>query len=205
MQVSRPLEFEPMTQGAQHEESRLPIDEAILSGDNDSLLVDECRRGSLQAYERLYRLHGERLKRVAFSLLDNTADAEDAVQETFLKVHRTIGRFQGRSSLATWMHRILLNVCYDKRRSWKHRRPAALEEDQMERIPDRQTDHPLRLALERALRRLPRRLREVFVLFEAHGLSHREVAELLGISESSSKVSLFNAKRALREMLRESR
>jgi RNA polymerase sigma-70 factor (ECF subfamily) len=71
----------------------------------------------LRAYERLYRFHGARMKNIARNLLRSASDAEDAVQETFLKLQRSIASFRGQSSFATWTYRILINTCYDARRS----------------------------------------------------------------------------------------
>src|SRR5712691_3214544 len=88
----------------------------------DAALAAACRRGDLRAYERLYELHGTRMKSLARNLLGNHTDAEDAVQETFLKVQRAIGGYSGKSAFSTWIFRILINSCYDMRRSRVRRR-----------------------------------------------------------------------------------
>ena len=90
---------------------------ATLPVSEDAELAARCRAGDLSGYERLYALHGARMKNVARNLLGNPVDAEDAVQETFLKVQRSIGGFRGQSSFVTWTYRILINTCYDARRS----------------------------------------------------------------------------------------
>src|SRR5580698_8704157 len=79
----------------------------------DAQFAEACKRGNLRAFERLYELHSSRMKSLAFHLLVSRADAEDAVQETFIKVHRAVRAFEGNSSLTTWIYRILLNCCYD--------------------------------------------------------------------------------------------
>ncbi len=173
------------------------------SASGDLGLADACRRGELSAYETLYHVHGARLKRTALNLLGNVADAEDAVQEVFLKVYRSIGSFRGRSSFSTWIYRILLNCCRDAYR--RKRRRQETSEQELE--PERQdpvvtrTDHPLRLALESCLTRLTLAQREVFVLFEVEGLTHSEIAATLNISEASSKNILYEAKQHLRRLL----
>ena len=79
------------------------------------------------AFEELYRSQGSRMKSVAMNLLGNTSDAEDAVQEAFLKLHRSWTSFKGESLLSTWLYRILVNTCYDMGRRRKRRpEPAAL-------------------------------------------------------------------------------
>src|SRR5690242_8874951 len=80
---------------------------------SDEQLIADCKRGNLRAYERLYELHGSRMKSIAFHMLGDRSDAEDAVQDTFLKVYRSVSGFAGHSSLGTWIYRILLNTCYD--------------------------------------------------------------------------------------------
>src|SRR5438552_16822364 len=79
----------------------------------DAALPAACRSGDLRAYERLYAIHGARMKNLARNLLGNPVDAEDAVQETFLKVHRSIAGFRGLSSFVIWTFRIQINTCND--------------------------------------------------------------------------------------------
>jgi RNA polymerase sigma-70 factor (ECF subfamily) len=167
-------------------------------------VVQGCRSGSLPAFERLYELYGARMKSVACNLLGNSADAEDAVQDAFLKIFRSVEHFKGDSALSTWIYRILVNACYDlmrkRRRRQEEANPAAEQ-----RSPTTPAvgapDHPLRLALEKSLARLKPRNRTVFLLFEVEGLKHREIAEVLDIPEGTSKNLLFEAKRELHRLL----
>ncbi|HVQ31773.1 MAG TPA: RNA polymerase sigma factor [Vicinamibacteria bacterium] len=156
---------------------------------------------ALAAFERLYAAHGARLKSVACNLLGNVADAEDAVQEAFLKAHRAWGGFKGESAPFTWLYRILVNSCMDTGRRRKRRREEPEPEGPADTRPAPVVDHPLRLALETALRQLSPRLRAVFLLAEAEGFTHREIAEILDIAEGTSKHDLFQAKRELRLLL----
>jgi RNA polymerase sigma-70 factor (ECF subfamily) len=169
--------------------------------------VEALLGGSLPAFERLYQQHGGRMKSIACNLMGNTADAEDAVQESFLKVYRSIRSFQGHSSLSTWMYRILVNTCLDLKRKQRRQElpePAGSQED----VPSPQgltANHPLRLTLEKIVASLDERLRNVFLLFEVEGFKHAEIAEMLNISEAASKVALFQAKRELRARLARSK
>jgi RNA polymerase sigma-70 factor (ECF subfamily) len=147
------------------------------------------------------------MKSVAMNLLGNSSDAEDAVQEAFLKLHRAWGSFKGESLLSTWAYRILVNTCYDMGRQ-RRRRPEPAPEPQDETRPDPAApaaDHALRLTIERALERLPELQRSVFLLFEVEGFKHREIAEILEIPEGTSKHALFTAKRELQERVLASR
>jgi len=170
----------------------------------DAWLAQSCQAGDLRGYERLYTLHGTRMKGLARNLLGNQSDAEDAVQETFLKVQRAVSGFRGQSSFVTWAFRILINTCYDVRRSRMRKKEVSGEETEEHAIPERRAPgaHPsLRLALERALAQLTGHQRDVFLLYEVEGFRHAEIAAMLDISETASKNTLFQAKKNLRAML----
>ncbi len=170
----------------------------------DAALAAACRSGDLRAYERLYALHGAKMKNLARNVLGNTNDAEDAVQETFLKVQRSIAGFRGQSSFVTWTYRILINTCYDARRSRLRKKEIASDdaEETPRREPRAPGGHPtLRMALERALASLTRHQRDVFLLYEVEGFRHAEIAGMLEITEAASKNTLFQAKKNLRQML----
>lgn len=186
------------------EEAAKPLRQS--GAQEDLRLAEACRNGELAAYEKLYEIHGGRLKSLAYNLLGNAADAEDAVQEVFLRVCRGIGSFRGQSSFSTWMYRILLNWCQD---AWRRRRnrpepppPSPSREAAPPRdVPAPAGDHPLRMALETCVARLKPRHREVFLMYEVEGFTHAEIAATLRISEGASKNILYEAKQNLRRML----
>jgi len=170
----------------------------------DAALAAACRSGDLRAYERLYAMHGARMKNLARNVLGNPIDAEDAVQETFLKVQRSIASFRGQSSFATWTYRILMNTCYDARRSRLRKKEVANDdsEETPRHEPRAPGAHPaLRMALERALAKLTQHQRDVFLLYEVEGFRHLEIARMLEMTEAASKNTLFQAKKNLRQML----
>ena len=182
------------------ENSPLPEDAAIAAG---------CLAGDLQAYERLYKLHGARMKNLARNLLGSAMDAEDAVQDTFLKIQRGIGSFRGQSAFVTWVFRILVNTCHDLRRS-RVRRKEQTRDDSNDSAPRPEPRAPgahpsVRMALERALAALTQHQRDVFLLYEVEGFRHAEIATMLEISETASKNTLFQAKKNLRGMLEPAR
>jgi RNA polymerase sigma-70 factor (ECF subfamily) len=182
--------------------------ETILTSDElppDAAVAAACLSGNLQGYERLYRWQGTRMKNLARNLLGSQSDAEDAVQETFLKIQRSISSFRGQSAFVTWTFRILVNTCHDLRRS-RARRKDQVNEDVDELSPRMELrapgSHPaLRMALERALAKLTAHQRDVFLLYEVEGFRHAEIAGMLAISETASKNTLFQAKKNLRTML----
>ena len=95
---------------------------------NESELLAACRRREIRAFEQVYLAHGGRLKSIAWQILRNRPDAEDAVQETFLKLYRGIEGFHGQSNIGTWLCRILINTCHDVARKRKREAEPEAEE-----------------------------------------------------------------------------
>jgi RNA polymerase sigma-70 factor (ECF subfamily) len=175
---------------------------------SDRDLARRLGAGDVSAFERLYSLYGDRMKSVAMNLTGNVADAEDAVQEAFLRAYRSAASFKGDSALSTWIHRIVVNVCHDQHRRRSVRpegRTVDLDDAALPRFEASAHDHPLRLALEQCLDRLEPRQRDVFVLFEVEGFTHREIGGVLGMPEGTSKALLFEARRSLRKVLSSTR
>ena len=169
---------------------------------DECALLAACRRQDVHAFEQLYRVHGARLKSIAWHMLGNRQDAEDAVQEAFVKAYRGIGRFDGDSGIGTWLCRIVINVCHDLRR--KRRRNVDREEAPAGERPAA-GNQALTALLFDALRRIHPRYRMVFLLFEVEGLRHAEIAAALQVPEGTSKAWLFEAKKELKRLLTEVR
>lgn len=169
---------------------------------DDLALAQACARGDAGAFERLYFEHGHRMKSIAFNHLGNRADAEDAVQEAFAKVHRAASTYNGTSALSTWIQRILVNTCYDMLRKRKVRPQETLLDDVVggRHEAGKTADDVLKMSLRQMLDQLAPPRRSVFLLYEVEGMSHREIAEVLGIEENYSKWLLFMAKRDLRKL-----
>jgi RNA polymerase sigma-70 factor (ECF subfamily) len=178
------------------------------AGDAERTLLEACRQGQASAFEELYRTQAGRMKSVAMNLLGNTSDAEDAVQETFLKLYRSIPGFKGDSRLSTWLYRILVNTCHDLGRRRTRSREAPMTAVEGGAVPEPSAphvDHVLRLSLERSLERLEPGPKAVFVLYAVEGFKHREIAEILGIPEGTSRYTLFAAKKDLQASILASR
>jgi RNA polymerase sigma-70 factor, ECF subfamily len=175
----------------------------------DQNLAARCRRGELQAFEELYKLHSSRLYSVAYRMTGSAADAEDLLQDIFLQVHRRIDTYRGEAALSTWLHRLAVNACLDFLRSKQGRRQQAT--DSLEDLDGVEpTAHPSwrpdavlnRMDLERAVAQLPPSYRQAFLLHDVEGLEHHEVSELLGIAEGTSKSLVHKARMRLRTLLR---
>jgi RNA polymerase sigma-70 factor (ECF subfamily) len=174
----------------------------------DLRLVARCTRGEPGAFEELYRRHAGRLFSLAARMLGNPADAEDLLQEIFLLAHRKLDSFKGDSALSTWLYRLGVNQCLDYLRSKAGRssqRTQSLddEESTMTAVspPAGVEVAVTRIDLERAIARLPEGCRAAFVLHDIEGLEHREVAEVLGVAEGTSKSQVHKARLRLRALL----
>ncbi|HWQ03252.1 MAG TPA: RNA polymerase sigma factor [Candidatus Nitrosotenuis sp.] len=170
----------------------------------DAALAAGCAARNIPAFEELFRTMGPKMKSIALNMLGDVNQAEDAVQETFLKIFRAAAGFEGKAAFSTWVYRILMNTCLDARRK-RRREPEGTELGELAETGVQPAspggNHPLRMMLERAMAELPPRQREIFLLFEVEGFRHQEIAEILGVSVAVSKNTLFEAKRALRRML----
>lgn len=170
-------------------------------------LVERLQAGDERAFEELVEEYRERVYRVAWRILRDDEDAEDAAQEAFIKIFKSIGRFEGRSSVYTWIYRITVNIALNKLKRDKFRRMVPLGD--MIRKDTRPGADPSRTTMGSEIARrigeavdtLPEKQRAVFTLKFYEELSHREIAEIVGCSEGTSKANYFHAIRKLRKLL----
>lgn len=187
---------------------------ARLAQDADALLVSRLRRGDEDAFEQLVRAHGGRLLSVARRMLGSNDDAQDAVQEAFIKAFKKFSSFEERSQLHTWLHRILVNTALMKLRERRRRPEESIEDllptyqaDGHQTTESREWSDAL---LERkeaatlvrgAIARLPEAYRSVLMLRDIEELDTAETAAMLGTSSTVIKVRLHRARQALRTLL----
>lgn len=174
-------------------------------------LVQRCRRGDLCAFTRLFRRFQDRLYDLACAILHNEADAEDAVQDTFLRVFRDIARYRHESSFETWLVAVTVNVCRDRLRRRRVRQALSLELLGPRQLVDnlRQGADPAAQVLQEERRhsvwaladRLDERYRLPLILRHYYGLSCGEVAEVLHLSSGTVYAYLSEGRRRVREML----
>jgi RNA polymerase sigma-70 factor, ECF subfamily len=170
--------------------------------DPDAELAEACKNGNLAAYEQLFATHGARMKSIALNILGSAPDAEDAVQEAFIKIYCNVGHFKGESAFKTWIYKILVNACYDFARKRRSQKALTGELEGNSSISFTATfNHPLKMTLERSLSKLGEPMKTVFLLFEVEGFKHREIAQILSIKEGTSKSLLFDAKKELQRLL----
>jgi RNA polymerase sigma-70 factor (ECF subfamily) len=168
----------------------------------DRELIDSVRQGDPAAMRLLYDKHASRVYAVTRRLINDEALAEDCAQETWMRALRALDTFRGTSAFSTWLHRIAINTALAVRRSARRRdeREIPLEGTQ---TPPFQVGSPLLgIQLERAMRTLPDRMRQILVLHDIEGFTHQQIGEMLGIESGTSKSQLFRARSKMREQLR---
>ena len=149
--------------------------------------------------ETVIHTYGNTLYRLSFVMLGNESDAEDAVQETFIKAYRHMDTFRGASSEKTWLVAIAINVCRDMRRSAWFRYIDRTVDIEKLRLPAAQED--ARTTLMQEIMRLPRRQMEVIVLRYYMEIPQGEIARMLRISEAAVSKRLARARKTLRTVL----
>lgn len=170
----------------------------------DAELIARCRAGDSDAFEALYREHSPRLYALARRMTRSPPESEDLLQEIFLQVHRKLDTYRGDSALGTWLYRLAIRQCLDFLRSRHGRMRSASRsfDNDASYAPSTRETPGARIDIERALTQLPDGCRIAFVLHDVEGLEHRQIAEMLGISEGTSKSQVFKARMKLRAMLR---
>jgi RNA polymerase sigma-70 factor (ECF subfamily) len=183
---------------------------------DDVALARLCGRRDREALRHLISTNNQRLFRTAWSILKDRIEAEEVVQAAYLNAFAAIENFEGRSSLSTWLTRIVVNEALGRMRAQRRRRTqlesdgVAVLETYRERLaqasaapaPDASVAREqLRLLIERAVADLPDIFRSVFVLREVEGLSIEETAEALEIPPSTVKTRLLRARRKLQQAL----
>lgn len=192
---------------------RLKLDYAALE---DAELARLCAHRDADAVRHVLTANNQRLFRAAWSILKDRSEAEEAVQAAYVAAFSSIERFEGRSSLSTWLTRIAVNEALGRLRSQRRRR-ASLEAEGVpvldayreKLMAGSETPQPdaavareqLRRLLEHAIGEMPEIFRTVFVLREVEGLSVEETAEALDIPAATVKTRSLRARKRLQEML----
>ncbi|MDH7493654.1 MAG: RNA polymerase sigma factor [Candidatus Saccharicenans sp.] len=169
-------------------------------------LIRRSGSGQLEAFEQLYHLYKKKVYGLAYNLTRDHQTAEDLVQDIFLKVFAAIKDIDQPELFPAWVYRVALNTCYshlrrEKTYGEKLEILAPVDEGQADEAFDSRSDDLWR-AVNQALARLPEKLRTVFLLHEVDGLTHEEIATVLGCQPGTSKSQLFKARMKLRKILK---
>lgn len=187
-----------------------PSKQAMEAGDVAAVLA-RASGGDGEAFSLLVNLHARMAFRLAYRLTGDERDAEDVVQESFIRAYRQINRFEARSNFATWLHRIVVNCAMDALRA-RHTRRAERMGEPVEDIPDAPVSiepSPERLAMSREIRRrvdasmetLTPRERIAFALRHYEGRTIEEIGRTLGVQQSAAKHAIFRAVKKVRASL----
>jgi RNA polymerase sigma-70 factor, ECF subfamily len=167
-------------------------------------LLARARTGDLDAFVQLIGLHDRALRALAYRLLEDPHQMDDALQEAYLKAFRSLRGFEGRSAFGSWMHRIVYNVCMDqlRQRSSAIRRVSLGVADEMpDPMPDPGEAAVQRIDLAAALASLPPKMRAAVLMVDAEGMDYQAVAEVLGVPVGTVRSRLSQARRLLRQAL----
>lgn len=189
----------------------------------DSEIVRRAQAGDHDAFRMLVERYQGRAYGLALRILRNEEQAKDAVQDAFLKVYRSLDRFEGRAGFYTWLYRIVMNQCLDHKRRDKSDREVEWNDESAAGVLDasesaaspagRDADREapdvaierseIRQAVARAIDALPEDARRTIQLREIDGLSYKEIAEAMGIPKGTVMSRLHYARQRLRELLQE--
>ncbi len=173
----------------------------MTEADSDHADVALAAAGDHDAFERLYRRHVARVTSLARWMLD-AGEADDAVQEVFIRVWQKLHTFAGQSAFGTWLHRVAVNLFLRRRQALGlARKRHTADEEPLLSIAGPVDRPDLRVAIERAVDLLPRGAREVFVLHDMEGYKHEEIAQMLEVDAGTSRSQLHRARLLLRQQL----
>jgi RNA polymerase sigma-70 factor (ECF subfamily) len=159
-------------------------------------------KGDLIAFERFYRAQMPRVYSLVARMIGNQVEAEEVVQDVFVRAWRKLPTFRGDSAVSTWLHRLAVNVVLSRRKSEGIRKDRTSDDEfAIDLAPARQATVGERVDLEGAIALLPSGARRVFVLHDVEGFTHEEIGGQLGITPGGSKAQLHRARLLLREAL----
>ena len=170
----------------------------------DADLLRRAQQGDEAAYHEMVDRYGAELYRLAYSLVGNSADAEDVVQETFAGAFRHARRFEGRAAVRTWLVRILVRQAARQRHSRARGPSVSLNAlDATDGGEAKRVDHDARMDIAALLEKLPAIHRDAIVLRELEGMTYDEMADALDVPRGTVESRLFRARQTLKELLKD--
>ncbi|MCE9680581.1 RNA polymerase sigma factor [Shewanella sp. AS1] len=165
---------------------------------SQSLLIAQAQQGDNAAFKQLYTLHYQRVYALCFRLAGQTDLAEEATQDTFVRLWQKLPLFDGKSQFSTWLHSLTVNQALNSINKQKSFWARLLPGEQLAEKASTEMQYD---SLDKLLLKLPERARIVFVLFALEGYRHEEIAEQLNIAIGTSKAQYHRARQLLQEML----
>lgn len=174
--------------------------------DDSGTAIARAASGDRHAFEHVYRVHLNHVYSLCVRMTGDRTRAEELTQDVFVRAWEKLPTFRGESAFSTWLHRLTVNVVLSERRveGRDRGRTVSSDEDDEGVAPAGSTAQPLhaeKLDLERAIAKLPRGARRVFVLHDVEGFTHEEIGTMLGVTAGGCKAQLHRARLLLREAL----
>jgi RNA polymerase sigma-70 factor (ECF subfamily) len=182
---------------------------------DDNELIERFQHGDTAAFDMLFTRYQKRTYRLVQRFVSNPEDASDLTQDAFIRAYQGLGDFKSQCQFYSWLYRITVNLCIDFLRKKARSEVLLYESDQsddlpMSNIPDPRSESPaqavenkeLRAHIRKAVRRLPPKQRQIFILRHWDGLSLKDIAAAVGRSDGTVKAHLLHAHRNLRRHLR---
>lgn len=170
---------------------------------DEKTLVEACLNGNYRAQKKLYQLYSAQMMGVCMRYSSCVADAEDILQEGFIRVYSHLDSFSGSGALGGWMRRIMINIALQRFRQNKNLQLVRIDDSDLDllEVSDNVLSRMSADELMTKIQRLPIGFRTVFNLYAIEGYKHQEIADQLGISEGTSKSQYSRSKAMLREMI----
>lgn len=169
----------------------------------DHKFLEKLKQKDVLACKQLYLQYADAMYNICLRILQHQAEAEDALQEAFIKVFNNIQQYRNESSIGSWIKQIVTNTCLNvlkKRKILFNELDDNVELSETESENNNETNFSID-DIKKAIEELPQGYRVVFNLYMFEDYSHRQIADMLEISESTAKTQLFKAKRKLKELL----
>ena len=190
---------------------KTPPEERPQRASEEPELLEQVRAGSADAFAVVVQAYSERLYAVVLRIVHDPADAEEVVQETFLKAYRNLARFQGDSALYTWLYRIAVNAAVDHAKKQRRRRHLSLDDEDSghepalpvaESAPEARSEKEELVALvQEGIEALPDPYRVILVLREYSEMSYEQLGEVLELPKGTVESRLFRARHKLKDWL----
>ena len=180
---------------------RQPSDSQLAQGDSERADVALAAAGDQQAFERLYRSHVAKMHSLVRRMVGGDGDADELVQDAFVRAWQRLSTFRGESAFGTWLHRLTVNLVLNWQKSRNRGRKLFDDDALIEASPARRESPEAAMDLEEALKLLPKGARQIFVLHDVEGFKHEEIGEMLEITSGTSKAQLHRARMLMRKNL----
>jgi RNA polymerase sigma factor (sigma-70 family) len=172
--------------------------------DINKLIVERCRNGEKKAFRELYDLYAKSMLNISIRILNNKEESEDVLQESFMSAFNNIGNFDGTHSFGAWLKRIVINRSLDVMKKKKIKLVPIEQNDFAEEGNEEEEDETVfdTNTIRMNLTKLPDGYRTILSLYLFEDLSHKEIAEMLNITESTSKSQYHRARKKLIELIK---